>query len=163
MVIHVEVNLGGLLRRQPEFFERLAGIHDRNAFKRLHQSEAETKVLVSATILTRGPFGADGIYLGLDFSHGHGCARERPELAHHLEEIARIFFRGNLARDQARQLLRFEQPFRPCLGGDRFRQIQLDSDAHNADKMPATSAACQLGAEHATQKWRAKRGLLIIR
>ena len=114
------------------------------------QITPETSTLVSATAFKAlAALGADGVYLRLDFVHGHRLiVRVGAHLVHHLAVSAQRFFHLQFAFNQPANLSRVEQAFSPRLGGQRLRQIQLDRNAHNPDNMPAMAPPCQIGAEH---------------
>jgi len=108
----------------------------------------ETRTLVSATTLTAGAtFGADGVHLGLNFVHGHRFIRMGSHLFHHLAELPHGPVKFDFPLHQLRELLRIKQTFGPGRCGHGLGEIQLNGDAHDADKMPARSASCQTGAD----------------
>ncbi len=109
-----------------------------------------TRTLVSATAFKAlAALGADGVYLRLDFVHGHRLiVRVGAHLVHHLAVGVQRFFQLQFAFNQTANLGRVEQAFSPRFGGQGFRQIQLDRNAHHTDNMPVMPRPFQIGAEH---------------
>lgn len=83
------------------------------------------------TSFTRAPLCADRIHFFLDFLSAHWFAGLRAKLPHHLKESSGVGLGTQFARYKSCNTAGIEQTGDARLFSYIFRQVQLDSDAHN--------------------------------
>src|SRR5207244_703959 len=110
-------------------------------------SSPETSRLVSTTALTPPTLLPHGIHFGLNLRHRHRFISHGMQLFEHLAEYLPRPLAPQLVSQPIREPGGFQQSRLSRFRDQRFWQIQLYCDTHTAEKVPATTASCQIGAE----------------
>ena len=103
------------------------------------------RVLVSTTAFTPPPFLPDSIYFGLDFLHAHRLARLAVDMVKHLPELFPGSSTPQFIAKQFPEPLRFQQPISARLFDQRIWKIQLNRDAHNAERWHQRKSSVKSG------------------
>ena len=120
---------------------------------------------LSTTTLTPPPLLPYGIHFGLNLLQGHRFVGHGMQLFQHLAEFPPRTLAPQLVSQPISEPGRFQQSRRTRLIDEGVGQIELNRDTHAADKMPATTASYQIGAERGcvrsiTRSTSADRGAL---